>query len=41
MDVFDHVRQSHGMPAWLVEMLCKQLSPVGRRFHLVFHQRTR
>lgn len=41
LDVSDDDRQSHRVSARLVEMLRQQLSPVGRRFHVVFYQRTR
>lgn len=41
VDVSDNGRQSHRVSARLVEMLRQQLSPVGRRVHVVFHQCTR
>lgn len=41
VDVPDDGRQHDRLSARLVEMLCQQLSAVGRRVHVVFHQHTR
>lgn len=41
MDVSNHVCKSHCMSTRLVEMLRQQLSSMGRRFYMVFHQHTR
>lgn len=40
VDVSDDGRQPDCVSAGLVEMLCQQLSAVGRRIHVVFHQHT-